>query len=94
MLAHGRPRKRGGCCWVVNEEEFISGHYSTRLLDDKFDPSELANFVSADELELMAAALALVEAGVGEASRATGITPDALSPWGVRGRCLMTRGHR
>jgi propionyl-CoA carboxylase alpha chain len=80
--------------WVVNEEEFISGHYSTRLLDDKFDPSELANFVSDDELELMAAALALVEAGVGEASKATGISPDVLSPWGERGRSLMTRGHR
>ena len=80
--------------WVVNEEEFIGGNYSTRLLEDKFDPSELANFVSADELELMAAALALIEAGVGEASKATGVTPEPLSPWGERGRALMTRGHR
>ena len=66
----------------------------TFVLDDKFDPSQLANFVSDDELELMAAALALVEAGVGEASKATGTTPDELSPWGERGRSLMTRGHR
>ena len=80
--------------WVVNEPEFISGHYSTRLLDDKFDPSQLGSFVSPEELELMAAALALVEAGVGEASRATGIRPEPLSPWGERGRALMTRGHR
>ena len=64
------------------------------LLDEKFDPSELASFVSPEELELMASALALVEAGVGEASSASGITPDELSAWGERGRSLMTRGHR
>ncbi|RKZ12351.1 acetyl-CoA carboxylase biotin carboxylase subunit, partial [bacterium] len=64
--------------WVVEQEEFISGHYSTRLLDDRFDPSELASFISDDELELMAAALALIEAGVGEADAAIGTTPDDL----------------
>ncbi|RKZ14098.1 hypothetical protein DRQ53_12360 [bacterium] len=80
--------------WVVDQEEFISGHYSTRLLDDRFDPSELASFISDDELELMAAALALIEAGVGEADAAIGTTPDDLSPWGERGRSLMTHGHR
>ena len=37
---------------------------------------------------------ALIDAGVGEASKATGITPEPLSPWGNRGRSLMTRGHR
>jgi acetyl/propionyl-CoA carboxylase alpha subunit len=80
--------------WVVQEDEFVSGHYSTRLLDEKFDPSELANFVSDEELELMASALALIEAGVGGASTAGGSRPDELSPWGERGRALMTRGHR
>jgi acetyl-CoA carboxylase biotin carboxylase subunit len=28
--------------WVIENEEFISGHYSTRLLDEHFDPDELA----------------------------------------------------
>ena len=79
--------------WVVDQPEFVSGHYSTRLLDERFDPAELSQFVAADELEMMAAALALIEAGVGEASAATGTTPEPLSPWGERGRSLMTRGH-
>jgi acetyl-CoA carboxylase biotin carboxylase subunit len=80
--------------WVVEHEEFVAGNYSTRLLDESFDPSRLSQFVSPDELEMMAAALALVEAGVGEASAATGTTPEPLSSWGSRGRALMTRGNR
>ena len=80
--------------WVVDQPEFVDGHYSTRLLDERFDPAELSQFIAPDELEMMAAALALIEAGVGEASAGSGSTPEALSPWGERGRSLMTRGHR
>ena len=43
---------------------------------------------------MMAAALALVEAGVGDASAATGVRPEPLSAWGEKGRALMTHRNR
>ena len=79
--------------WVLRNEEFVGGRYSTRLLDD-FDPQDLKAFVHDDEYDVLAAALALVEAGVDEASRASGSTPPPLSAWGTVGRALMNhRNH-
>ena len=77
--------------WVLEQDEFVAGHYSTRLLEERFDPDQLQQFVREDELEIMAAALALVEAGVGEASLASGTIPPSLSAWGEEGRRVMTR---
>jgi len=79
--------------WVLEHEEFVDGHYSTRLLEG-FDPEELRALVHDDEYDVLAAALALVEAGVGEASRATGSTAPELTEWGRVGRALMNhRNH-
>ena len=79
--------------WVLDHEEFVDGHYSTRLLDG-FDPQELRAFIQDDEYDVLAAALAQVEAGVDEASRATGSHPPLLSDWGRVGRALMNhRNH-
>lgn len=89
-FVHNIPLHR----WILDDEQFVSGHYSTRLLEEDFDPSELAALVSDEELEMMAAALALVEAGVGEASAAKGTRPAPLSGWGRSGRAIMThRNH-
>jgi acetyl-CoA carboxylase biotin carboxylase subunit len=79
--------------WVLQHDEFRSGRYSTRLLDG-FDPEELKAFLQDDEYDVMAAALALVEAGVGEASHALGSAPPELSRWGHVGRALMNHRNR
>jgi acetyl/propionyl-CoA carboxylase alpha subunit len=80
--------------WVLDLDEFISGHYSTKLLEEHLDVDALEQMVAVEDLEVLAAALALVEAGVTEAAHAEGSRPDALSPWGEKGRSIMThRGH-
>ena len=82
---HNLPLHR----WVVEQPEFIEGHYSTRFLEERFDPSELASNLSAEEKDALAAALALVEAGVGETSAGQGDTAPELSEWGKKGRAEM-----
>ena len=84
---HNLPLHR----WVVEQPEFLQGRYSTRFLEERFDPSELASTLAQDEKEALAAALALVEAGVSEVSAGGGDTAPALSDWGKRGRAAMIR---
>ncbi len=78
--------------WVLENKDFRSGHYSTSLLEEQFDPEVLTTHISDEERQMMAAALALVEAGVGDASSASGTRPADLSDWGRAGRAQMT--HR
>ncbi len=77
--------------WVLEQPEFISGHYSTRFLEERFTAEELTRHMGDDELEAMAAALALIESGVGEAKVSTGTTPPPLSPWGTNARAAIGR---
>jgi propionyl-CoA carboxylase alpha chain len=76
--------------WVLEQPEFIAGRYSTRLLEDRFRPEELRSHVADDEKRMLASALALVEAGVGEASKSLGSAPPHLSSWGRIARARMT----
>jgi len=78
--------------WVLRQEEFRSGHYSTKFLEERFDPSQLAATMSHDEREALAAALALVESGVGDANRGVGAPPPPLSSWGEAARRQTLRG--
>jgi acetyl-CoA carboxylase, biotin carboxylase subunit len=78
--------------WVLRQPEFVDGHYSTRLIEERFTPDQLALQITDAERAMMAAALAMVEAGVGEASAAEGTAPAPLSQWGRDGRAVMT--HR
>jgi len=87
-FVHNIPLHR----WVVEQPEFIEGRYSTRFLEERFDPSQLASNLTAEEKEALAAALALVEAGIGATRRNVGDMPPELSEWGKRGRAAMT--HR
>jgi acetyl-CoA carboxylase biotin carboxylase subunit len=78
--------------WVLENDEFLSGHYSTDLLAEQFDAAQCAVDVEENELEVMAAALALVEAGAGDSTAGEAVHPAELSPWGRQGRAQMT--HR
>ncbi len=86
-LIHNIPLHR----WVLEQPEFIDGHYSTRFLEERFDPAELKSNLTQDEKEALAAALALVEAGLGNANGGHGDRPAPLSTWGQYGRLAMTR---
>lgn len=73
--------------WALRQEEFLSGHYSTRFLEERFDPEDLASRLSEEEWEVMAAACALVESGIGDAApTGQGSSPPPLSAWGALGR--------
>ena len=87
-FVHNVPLHR----WVLEQAEFIAGRYSTRLIEERFVPEDLELRLGDDERAMMAAALALIEAGVGEASAATGTHAPPLSAWGLAGRSVMT--HR
>jgi acetyl-CoA carboxylase biotin carboxylase subunit len=84
---HNLPLHR----WVLEQPEFIEGRYSTRFLEERFDPAQLAHTLREDEKEALAAALALVEAGVGNAAAGSGDSAPPLSGWGKAGRSAMTR---
>jgi len=75
--------------WVLEQDEFLSGHYSTKLLEEKFDPAQLTLALPEEERQSLAAALALVESGVGDARESEGTVPPPLSPWGQLGRAHM-----
>jgi acetyl/propionyl-CoA carboxylase alpha subunit len=72
--------------WILRQDEFRSGHYSTKFLEERFDPAELTSAIDTAEMESLAAALALVESGVGDARSARGDPPPSLSHWGIGGR--------
>lgn len=86
-FVHNLPLHR----WVLEQPEFIEGRYSTRFLEERFDPEELTHHLGDDEKESLAAALALVESGVGDAAKGSGDPPPPLSGWGQQGRSAMTR---
>jgi acetyl-CoA carboxylase, biotin carboxylase subunit len=89
-FTHNIPLHR----WVLENKEFVSGYYSTDLLAEQFNPEELAARIGDEERQMMAAALALVESGLGNAAGATGIRPEDLSDWGRSGRAHMTHRNR
>ncbi len=85
-LIHNIPLHR----WVLEQPEFVKGLYSTRFLEECFDPAKLKSNLAPDEKEALAAALALVEAGVGDANGGHSEQPAPLSAWGQYGRLAMT----
>jgi acetyl-CoA carboxylase biotin carboxylase subunit len=85
-LVHNLPLHR----WIVEQPEFRAGRYSTHFLEERFDPAALSGGLDREELEVLACALALVEAKVGDASAGHLDPPPPLSPWGHRGRSAMT----
>jgi acetyl-CoA carboxylase biotin carboxylase subunit len=86
-LTHNIPLHR----WVLDEPEFVGGRYSTRLLEERFRAEALAHQIAPDEMETLAAALALVESGVAVTSSGLGDVPPVLSRWGEVGRSMMVR---
>jgi acetyl-CoA carboxylase biotin carboxylase subunit len=76
--------------WVLRQPEFLKGHYSTKLLEERFDAKQLDASLPERERESLAAALALVESGVGDAHESAGTLPPELSPWGQIGRAQMS----
>jgi acetyl-CoA carboxylase biotin carboxylase subunit len=75
--------------WVLQQKEFLSGHYSTKFLQERFRSTELDSTLPERSRESLAAALALVESGVGDARESGGTLPPELSPWGQIGRAHM-----
>jgi acetyl-CoA carboxylase biotin carboxylase subunit len=86
-FAHNVPLHQ----WVLQQPEFLAGRYSTHFLGERFKPDELRRELRADELDALAAALALAETGAGGTSDtggagdARGESRESGAPGGVSG---------